>query len=119
MLVWNAHGVGNAATLCHFKHLCRFHKLALLVLIEPIAGVEALPNVSAILGFSHFFTMNNNKIWLLWVDDLKANSIIHSEQYVHVVFKHYAVKDELCCTFVYGKHSQVDRLLLWSDLVIV
>lgn len=43
--------------------------------------------------------------------------IAQSDQFFHFQFTHAQLSHVVYCTFVYGKHSQAEREVLWADLL--
>ncbi|VFQ70642.1 unnamed protein product [Cuscuta campestris] len=69
------------------------------------------------LGFSHGFSSNNNKRWILWNQDSLILSNSYDEgQVTHCEFTLAHDSSPLIISCVYGSHSLVERRLLWDQL---
>lgn len=114
MLIWNARGVGNPPTQRHLHHICRQHKIQVLVIIEPMVPLDH-GFFCRRLGFSNVVNNTNNKIWCFTSYSMSLVVLKDHEQFLHVQIQSPLLPYPVFLTCVYAGHTRQARRVLWLE----
>lgn len=93
------------------------HSISLLALQEPFVSHTAASVICAKLGFMEFVFSENNKIWILWRNNISFRVLSQSTQFSHSTVRHSSFFGEVFITGIYAQSSRFGRRSLWTDLL--
>ena len=128
IIIWNSRGVLKPNFQHHVSELARRHNPAILVVMETKLGGARVKEITDRLPFDgaiHTETIGfAGGLWLLWNADLvevvqlaKTEQEIHVE--IHVEVKVLATNLSWIFSAVYASPREVERNILWENLIKV
>lgn len=66
VLYCNLRGIANVSTMTRLKKIIRLHKVDLVMIMEPMVGIEQLDRYKIRLGFSNACRNLTSKFWFFW-----------------------------------------------------
>lgn len=80
--------VGHISTIRRLRKLIKIHSIYLLVLQEHLVSNATTSVICKILCFLDCVFSDNNKVWMLWNDNLSIQVLSQSEQFLQCTTKH-------------------------------
>lgn len=116
-LIWNIRGTGGPQKTDYLKRVVQENKIEFLALLEPKKKTKHLRNIAIKLQFPHFkhFESENKHIWILWKDQVTAETIaIHTQ---HITLNIKTTDFSFIFTVIYASYECDVRLSLWNSLL--
>jgi len=117
----NVRGAASRRSLHNIKNLIRFHRLHILIILEPRISEDRADDVCRGIGFSNFFRVEASGfsvgILILWnADTVDLEILAYSDQMIHAIVSLPGISNFLL-KLVYGSPDSHDRKGLWHSLV--
>ncbi|XP_027098924.2 uncharacterized protein [Coffea arabica] len=113
--VWNIRGASRKDSLRYLNKICKTNKIRLLVLLEPLSESPQLEVVRRFLGFDRALGALNNKVWVLWYNEMSLSFREMAEQLLHMTID-FASGCSVQFSAVYARCTRVGRRELWSAM---
>ena len=122
ILVWNVRGLNHP--LKHKEVVARITKLSVnfVCLLETHVKQNKMQNIikksfPCWNSFNNYSNAYNDRIWVLWKDDVKANLLATSDQSITCCVE--VGMQKFYCSVIYGYNESRDRRKLWSHLLSI
>lgn len=106
--------MANANTQSVLNHLIVTYKLTFVAIIEPLNLPR--PEICRLVQLEFKGSNSNNKIWIFAERSWSIETLLDSDQVMHVRVTTETLKNQFFVSAIYGKCSRRGRLSLWESL---
>lgn len=122
-IVWNCRGMGARTTRLHLKEMIRYHKPAILALLETKVHSSHVLGFLAHLGFTELLAVEAmgyvGGISVLWNDSITSVEVVSMEDQCITVLVKDGLSSHWVLTVVYASPHFPTREFLWQYLEAV